>query len=676
MLDPACQEKPPTPVWQRLLGVLLYGVLYHLSVELNRSVLTVESYTIMRPTTGLALGVLMAVPLRIWPLYMIVGIVADVLSIARHEGLADLSYILPVVNTSEAALGALLIRTIRYPREHLVVLKDLGLFLTVVALLSTGFVTSVMLAVQFWVGRPVIDDDLTWAHWQSWWLADLLGILVVTPPVFSILSDRRFRVPEVSGVRSGEFGFLMAAILGLTLIVFSGGFSGDNLLLVGVPSVLVPFLFWLVLRFDFRVVTSVWLLVALFSGWSTQQDLGPFARTTRSVYDRVLANQEFLGVLTLSVLTLCVVLNERRLREVALERSELKYRNVVEDQTELIVRALPDLTLTFVNDATCRFFGKGRDELIGHRLGVLDGDGDGDGDGSAFVDRLTAAHAIADREVRVVRPGREEAWLRWNVRALFDSMGQLVAYQSVGRDVTEVKRAEDELRRANDRLAALSSRILQVQEEERHAIARELHDEVGQNLTAMTVNLRRLRNHAPDDDTRARIDDTTALAEQTLREVRDLALDLRPSILDDFGLVPALQWYLERQASRAGFEADVEVESPAPSLTAAVETMCFRLVQEAVTNVIRHANAGSVRVSLGKDGDEVKLVIRDDGSGFDVNQALQRTAKSGSLGLLGMKERAGLVGGRLRIESATGQGTTITATFPPRPVNGPATTPP
>jgi len=662
MIDPACLEKPPTPLWYWPIAAACYGVVYYAMVELTRSVLTVESYTVLRPAAGLALGVLMAVRIGVWPWFLLAGIAADALSIVRHEGLVDLSHVLPVVNTAEAALGALILRSLHYQREHLAVLKDLGVFLTVVALISTGFVTTVMLSLQYWVGRPIIDDDLNWSHWQAWWMADTLGMLVVTPPVFSILRDRRFRVAEVTGVRSGEFGFLLAAILGLMIIVFRGELSSDNTLLVGVPSILVPFVFWLVLRFEFRVVTSVWMLIALFSGWSTQQDLGPFARTARNVYERVLANQEFLGVLSLSVLTLCMVLNERRLREEALERSELQYRTVVEDQTELIVRALPDLTLTFVNDATCRYFSRSRDDLIGHGFASL---------GMGFPDfekRLRAGHDFEVREIPLVRPDGNNAWLRWSDRALFNVAGELVAYQSIGRDVTEVKDAEEQLLRAKQGLEALSSRILQVQEEERRAIAQELHDEVGQNLTAMTINLQRLRKHAGDDDTRARLDDTTALAEQTLREVRDLALDLRPSILDDFGLVPALRWYLERQADRAGFEARIEVETPPPALTPTVETTCFRLVQEAVTNVIRHAKAHSVVVSLGTTSEGVVLKIRDDGAGFDKKEVLQRTAKSGSLGLLGMKERAGFVGGRLGIDSAPGNGTTITATFPPNPL--------
>src|SRR4029079_11594166 len=156
---------------------------------------------------------------------------------------------------------------------------------------------------------------------------------------------------------------------------------------------------------------------------------------------------------------------------------------------------------------------------------------------------------------------------------------------------------------------------------ERRTIARELHDEIGQALTAVSVNLQNLQG-APDAPDRGEVlEESMAITQQTLRQVRDLSLDLRPSLLDDLGLGAALRWYLERQGQRLGLKIELEdglqdVRYPAP-----VETTCFRVAQEAVTNVVRHASAQAVRVALRRNGSHLELVVQDDGAGFDVGAA-------------------------------------------------------
>ncbi len=239
------------------------------------------------------------------------------------------------------------------------------------------------------------------------------------------------------------------------------------------------------------------------------------------------------------------------------------------------------------------------------------------------------------------------------------------------RDLTERTEAEAqreqlyrELHASRERLAGLSVRLLAAQESERRTIARELHDEIGQALTAVSVNLQTLTS-APDDAGRGEIlEESLAITQQTLRQVRTLSLDLRPSLLDDLGLGPALRWYLGRQEQRLGcriaFDDGVgDVRHPA-----AVETTCFRIAQEALTNVARHADARTVRVSVRRDGGALALEIEDDGAGFDVGAARERATRGHSLGLLGMEERAMLAGGHLDIVSRSGHGTRIVARLP------------
>ncbi|MFL5440499.1 MAG: ATP-binding protein [Myxococcales bacterium] len=218
----------------------------------------------------------------------------------------------------------------------------------------------------------------------------------------------------------------------------------------------------------------------------------------------------------------------------------------------------------------------------------------------------------------------------------------------------EQKRVANELRMQREHLQALSRRLLDAQEAERRAIARELHDDFGAMLSAIKLNLMKKEGAAG-----ASRPETLGLVDQAIQQVRDLAADLRPALLDDLGLAQALRWYAGREAGRAGLDLDLDLDDVSGRLPSQVETACFRIVQEALTNVVRHAGARRLTLKLAAEPDTVWVEVRDDGVGFDV-----RAARGTSQGLSNMHERAALAGGELRIESGTGNGTSIRASFP------------
>lgn len=220
-----------------------------------------------------------------------------------------------------------------------------------------------------------------------------------------------------------------------------------------------------------------------------------------------------------------------------------------------------------------------------------------------------------------------------------------------------------EVQMSHERLQSLSQRLIEVQELERRTIAGELHDEIGQALTIVKMNLQALSTHAGARDVGDRLEESIATVTRALEQVRSLSLDLRPSLLDDLGLVATLRWYMARQARAAGFLLHFNVAEPPGRLTAVLETVCFRIAQEALTNVVRHARASEVWVQLRCDA-ELCLTVRDDGVGFDPAQEEARSIHGESFGLLGMRERASLSGGRLAIRSAPGRGTTVAVCFP------------
>lgn len=206
--------------------------------------------------------------------------------------------------------------------------------------------------------------------------------------------------------------------------------------------------------------------------------------------------------------------------------------------------------------------------------------------------------------------------------------------------------------------------LVAAQEQERRRIARDLHDVIGQALTVVKLNLESLRrqpaSHPTDSDLRRSI----AIVDQAMRDIRDVAIDLRPAILDDLGLVAAVRWYLSRQGRLAGYRTSFATDPIPLGLDDEVESACFRALQEALTNVARHARAKRVRVELRQTPDELVLIVDDDGVGFDVLRSRRRAGKRPTLGLTGMSERVGTIGGSIEITSAPGRGTRICARFP------------
>ena len=235
--------------------------------------------------------------------------------------------------------------------------------------------------------------------------------------------------------------------------------------------------------------------------------------------------------------------------------------------------------------------------------------------------------------------------------------------EQVQVESAERKRAVDELRETTLQLKALSARVLEAQETERRRVAHELHDELGQSLTAIKINVQ-ARGRFGDGSCAGSDAETLRIVDDALDQVRRLALALRPSMLDDLGLAPALRWIAEQTAARTGLAMRLDVQEHHPRLAPELETACFRIVQESLTNIMRHARAKEVHISLHKNGDDLLLVVRDDGVGFDLAGMRSRAVAGGSMGVLGMQERATLVGGRLDIETVAGKGSALVLRCP------------
>ncbi|MEW5957549.1 MAG: response regulator [Chloroflexota bacterium] len=232
---------------------------------------------------------------------------------------------------------------------------------------------------------------------------------------------------------------------------------------------------------------------------------------------------------------------------------------------------------------------------------------------------------------------------------------------------TERARMFEAVNQQREQLRLLANRLTEVQEAERKQLARELHDHLGQVLTAIRINLKAINYELPadcDPKIRERLNEASSLTDQTMEEIRELSLNLRPPMLDDLGLVPTLRWYIKQYAKRLNIEAKFEALGLAERLTPELETALFRVIQEALTNVARHAQASLVHLRLHRKDSTIIALIEDNGQGFDVAKVMGRKAATRSTGLLGMRERVTLLGGRFEIRSRPGQGTQVRVEVP------------
>jgi signal transduction histidine kinase len=228
------------------------------------------------------------------------------------------------------------------------------------------------------------------------------------------------------------------------------------------------------------------------------------------------------------------------------------------------------------------------------------------------------------------------------------------------RDLTALTR---ELKDRDERRARLLAKFIRAQEEERKRIARELHDETCQTVATLSVAADTALARPPVPD-RARLLEMKSLADRALSEVHRVIYDLRPSVLDDLGLASAVRWYAERYLSPLGIAFRCEIEGLEERLPVEIETAVFRVVQEALTNVVRHAQAETVLIQMAREGSRLVIEVEDDGAGFDPASVATPLSSGRGLGLLGIRERVELLGGHVTIDSAPGQGTRVAVTVP------------
>jgi PAS domain S-box-containing protein len=316
------------------------------------------------------------------------------------------------------------------------------------------------------------------------------------------------------------------------------------------------------------------------------------------------------------------------------------------------------------NPAAERMFGYSVVEAIGMRLD------------SFLPERYRAGHrahvekfGAGSEGARVMAVSREVTGLRadgseFPIEATVScvTLNGETLYTVILRDITERRRADEKLLQSNQQLRELSATLQNVREKERTRISRELHDELGQQLTGLKLELSWLGNQLAEksDKLAAKVENMKQQIETTIKSVRRISTDLRPALLDDLGLCPAIEWLATDFAARSGLAVDLDLNEEFCTQDDTLATALFRITQECLTNVARHAEATQVRISLRREGDRLALVVSDNGKGIPEGAA----GKSGGHGLIGMRERAIMIGAEASFISSPGGGTTVRISIP------------
>ena len=369
---------------------------------------------------------------------------------------------------------------------------------------------------------------------------------------------------------------------------------------------------------------------------------------------------------------------ERHQEVEALRRAEENYRSIFENAVEGIFQSTPEGRFIAVNPAMARMYGYDSPEQMVAQRTDIEQQHYVDPKSRARLKRLLEADdKVHGLEAQVYRKDGSEFWTSENVRAVRDVGGALLYYEGAIEDITKRKQWEEAREQLLKARGQLLQRLVSAQEDERRRIARELHDQLGQQITALMLGLKLLKDSTSfQPEAMERVDHLQECAAELGRELHNIAWELRPSALDDLGLKSALGHYVENWSERTG--KPVQFHSSGfngQRLSAQVETTFYRIVQEALTNVLKHAEASNVSLILERRENHALAIIEDDGRGFDVDAIFNTSGSEQRFGLLGIKERLALVFGTLQIESTPGTGTTVFVRIPTPPASLQVATP-
>lgn len=596
------------------------------------------------PPTGLVVATLVLLDRRWWGPVVVGTFLGNVAAAVLFTSRPLLAIAGSGANSLEQLAVAAVFMRLASPRPRFATLRD------VTALIGVGFGIAVTAVLGGEVMAWALGGDL-WSGWLAWWIGDGLSVVILTPAVVTVAAVVEVRAWSRPGrVVDWVIVASVVAVLGHALVVAELESPPPG---IGAHAYLVyPVLIWAGVRMGPAVATTSVLALCAATALAIARAAIVPAEVHGGGMGSIVSVYVYLGMASVTALVPAATLAERAL-------TEEWYRQIVELAPVGFVSTSPEGRVLVANSALAAMLGYARpQDLVSQDIAV-------------------ACYACPTERGRVVRTlGNESEILvvesvfrrrdgaridvKLHKRAVLDAAGRVVRHDTFVHDVSaeqDAWRAEQQQRR---RLQKLSAALLQLQEAERTRISRELHDRMGQSLTAVKLAITAAAMTAPG----APLAEAAAMVDDAISDARALAFDLRPAALDDLGLAAAVSSYVRRRATAAGMEAQVSITYDHEGVSPDVEHACYRIIQEALLNVVRHSGARLVRVRLVRSPSSVAITVADDGCGFDDGILAAGASPVATLGILGMTERAALLGGTCEIRSAPGRGTTVTATFP------------
>lgn len=608
--------------------------------------------------SGLYIAILLLNDYKSWPWLVLAATAASVTFDAMHGTPAILIPVFILANTVDAVLGAWLVRMFVARRPTIATLQEYVGLLFFAGVLSPFLGAAVSATGQALAGMCQSCSK----SFIVWWGCNTMSTLLVSPFVLSWCSklpDWRAMAgkPKKLLEAAGLFTVLIAATWGV--LAFGKGIMSPN------KSPFLVFLLWAGLRFGVRGATGANLVFALFAGFCVQhyhQGLTPADLASRSY---VLTMQAALAVATMVGLIPAIVLagHDKTLEE--LRESGEKFSKAFRSSPNgIAITELETGRYIEVNDSFCQIYGYTKEEILGRtslELGVFDNVDDRE----RVIGPVRATGHVKDCELRMRTRSGETKILLFSAERI--ELGGKQCMVLVLFDITTRLQTEEQLEKTSRQLRALTYRLQSLREEERTHLAREIHDHLGQLLTALSLDLRLIERRAAsvaDAESRAALQGKIAsarqLADETITSIQKIATELRPAILDRLGLEAAIETETQAFQSRSGVHCQWTLPSTPVALAPDQATAVFRIFQEILTNVARHAQAGNLAVRLAREEDALLLEVDDDGIGIKPGDNANPT----SLGLLGMRERVAILGGKITFGRGGQGGTRVVMQIP------------
>lgn len=616
---------------------------------------TQENTSPVWPPTGIALAAVLLFGYGVWPGLVLGAFLVNIMT-AAPTGVALAT---AVGNPLEALVGAYLLQRVAGFHKRFDRVRDVIAFVLLAAMIATAVSATIGVSALCLTQADVgASFQRLWLHW---WLGDAMGALIVAPLVLVWMSEPF----DASLARTGSsrdrkqretitFLVSLAAIAVIAYVCF-GGWLANVLVSAPVAFTLFPLLIWMALRFGQHGTTSAIFLVVSTAIAGTWQGHGPLSRTARE--ESLVYMDMFLAVASISALLLAAAIAERQQIQAALLESEQRFRALCEASPIGIFQADAEGKGLYANARCLEITGLSADHATGFNWVPFVHEEDRERVVQKWLAATRERREFQD-ECRFIDAGGKVLWVRSHARTM-PVLGGL-GYVGTVEDVSEPKRLEGRLQHYAQRLRTLSRRLLDVQEHERRHLARELHDEVGQMLTGLHFTLEAAGRDLGNSSA-ANLHNARVMVKDLTARVRDMSLRLRPSMLDDLGLMPALLWHFERFTTSTQIRVHFEHNLAEARFAPEVETAAYRIIQESLTNVARHAGTQEATVRLWVDQSTLHLQVADQGAGFDAKSAFTGSQTSG---LTGMFERVDLLEGQLTIHSAPGTGTQLSATLP------------